>query len=243
MQQVRNVFRQWQTKCWHRCSTQICWPKDKRQEPQRRRYVRCPRRSTTHSHTHIQSHILTHTHIVTLDRRRTWVLIRQHLPRPTTLSDTHREREPQVREIARVWAREVKRARDWERAQLCAYLSCHNNCLNAWVDRIRRKRRSRSSYDFWYTHRQTRSHTKQTEPSRTEPSWVESYLCVAQQCAFATNWQSRCKIMNKGNKVKRVLGLTVVDKVQQGTYCNCQKGLRCMQLHQLPVDRDFMECV
>lgn len=150
----------------------------------------------SHTHTHIHLHILTHTRIAALDRRRTWVLIRQHLPRPT-LSNIQQERATGERGRAREPQLEQERG-NWERAQLCAYLSCHNNCLNAWAERIRRKRRSKSSYDFRYTHTQTNlSNALRTEQSRTEPSWAESYLCVAQQCAFATNWQSRCKIMKK----------------------------------------------
>lgn len=156
--------------------------------------------SHTLSHTHTYTYTLTYTHSHSHSCARQAANLSAYKAAFAQANNslTHTAREPQVREGERESQSVSKSGGNRERAQLCAYLSCHNNCLNALAERIRRKRRSRSSYYFRYTHTQTNlSNALRTELSRAEPIWAESYLCVAQQCAFATNWQSRCKIMKK----------------------------------------------
>lgn len=124
-----------------------------RQEPKRRRFSLPTQINLTYTHTH--------TRIVTLGKRRTWVLIRQHLPR-----HTHKQqlgREPELREC------ELERA-------LGSALTCAaaTTLLNAWAANSPQKKKQRqhnSSYDFRFTH--THIHRGITSRSNAEPNQAE----------------------------------------------------------------------
>lgn len=95
----------------------------KRQKPKRRRFDAHTDQPYTHTHIHTD-----------VGKQRTWVLIRQHLCKPTTSLHTHTRAHTQAFKES---DSERERSLTWAPAH-----GCHNNCLNAWP-RIRRKRSRR----------------------------------------------------------------------------------------------------